>query len=87
MTHDVKYCFDDENVEDIARSMSDQQVRRLPVLNRDKRLVGVISIGDMAACGERAHIRERDPPAPPRCPRGMTGIDFEEIVLHQARHS
>lgn len=52
MTHDVKYCFEDENVEDIARSMSAQQVRRLPVLNRDKRLVGVISIGDMASCGE-----------------------------------
>ncbi len=52
MTSDVRYCFEDENVDDIARSMSDQQVRRLPVLDRNKRLVGVISLGDMAVCGE-----------------------------------
>jgi len=48
MTRDVKYCFEDEDVEHVARNMGDIQVRRLPVVNRDKRLVGVISLGDMA---------------------------------------
>lgn len=48
MTEDVCYCFDDEEVETVAQSMGEQQVRRLPVVNRDKRLVGVISIGDLA---------------------------------------
>lgn len=48
MTRDVKYCFDDEDVEHVARNMGDIQVRRLPVVDRNKRLVGVLSLGDMA---------------------------------------
>jgi len=48
MTPSVRYCFDDEEVEDIAESMADQQVRRLPVVNCDKRLVGVVSLGDIS---------------------------------------
>lgn len=49
MTDDVKYCFDDDDVEDVARNMADIQVRRLPVVNRDKRLVGIVAIADIAA--------------------------------------
>ncbi|MET0681312.1 MAG: CBS domain-containing protein [Burkholderiales bacterium] len=49
MTDDVKYCFDDEEVDDVARNMADIQVRRLPVVNREKRLVGIIAIADLAA--------------------------------------
>jgi CBS domain-containing protein len=48
MTSDVKYCFEDEDVEAACQSMGDLQVRRLPVLNRGKRLVGVIALGDIA---------------------------------------
>lgn len=48
MTKDVKYCFDDQEVEEVTRNMADIQVRRLPVLNRDKRLVGILSLGDIA---------------------------------------
>ena len=48
MTQDVKYCFDDEDTDDVARNMANQQVRRLPVVNRDKRLVGILSLGDVA---------------------------------------
>lgn len=48
MSKDVKYCFEDEKVSEVARNMADIQVRRLPVVNRDKRLVGVISLGDLA---------------------------------------
>jgi len=48
MTEDVKYCFDDQEVEEVARNMADIQVRRLPVLNRNKRLVGILSLGDIA---------------------------------------
>jgi CBS domain-containing protein len=49
MTDDVKYCFDDDEVEEVARNMADIQVRRLPVVNRDKRLVGIVAIADIAA--------------------------------------
>ncbi len=48
MTQDVRYCFEDEELEHAARMMSEQQVRRLPVMNRQKRLVGILSLGDMA---------------------------------------
>jgi CBS domain-containing protein len=48
MSDEVKYIFDDETVEDAARMMARLQVRRLPVLNRDKRLVGIVSLGDLA---------------------------------------
>jgi CBS domain-containing protein len=49
MTSDVKYCFDDQEVEEVTRNMADIQVRRLPVLNREKRLVGILSLGDIAS--------------------------------------
>ncbi len=48
MSTEVKYVYDDESVDDAARNMSLLQVRRLPVLNRDKRLVGIVSLGDLA---------------------------------------
>jgi CBS domain-containing protein len=48
MTREVLYCFDDQEVKEIARNMGDVKVRRLPVVNRDKRLVGIISVGDLA---------------------------------------
>ncbi len=48
MTHDVKYVYDDESTEELARNMMSLQVKRLPVLNRQKRLVGIVSLGDLA---------------------------------------
>jgi CBS domain-containing protein len=48
MSPEVKYCFEDEDIAHIARNMAQQQVRRLPVVNRRKRLVGILSLGDLA---------------------------------------
>jgi CBS domain-containing protein len=48
MSKEVKYCFEDEDLEHVAKNMGDIQVRRLPVVNRDKRLVGIVSLGDIA---------------------------------------
>jgi len=48
MSSEVKYCFDDEDLDDVAENMADIKVRRLPVLNREKRLVGIVSLGDIA---------------------------------------
>lgn len=50
MSQEVLYCFEDETVDDVAENMGDMQVRRLPVVDRDKRLVGIIALGDLAAC-------------------------------------
>jgi CBS domain-containing protein len=48
MSKEVKYCYEDEDLEHVAHNMGDIQVRRLPVVNRDKRLVGIVSLGDVA---------------------------------------
>jgi CBS domain-containing protein len=52
MSPRVLYCFADESVEAVLENMGDQQIRRLPVVNRDKRLVGVVSLGDLALSGK-----------------------------------
>jgi CBS domain-containing protein len=48
MTPEVKYCFDDEDINHVTRNLGEQKVRRLPVVNRQKRLVGIVSLGDIA---------------------------------------
>lgn len=48
MTEQVRYCFEDEDLEQVAETMADLQMRRLPVVDREKRLVGIISLGDIA---------------------------------------
>ncbi len=52
MSPDVRYCYADDSCVDILYNMADLQVRRLPVVDRDKRLVGIVSITDLATNGE-----------------------------------
>src|SRR5918992_3308234 len=47
MSQGIDYCFDDDPVEDAAKLMSSKQIRRLPVLNHDKRLVGIVALKDL----------------------------------------
>jgi CBS domain-containing protein len=51
MSEEVKYCFADQEIEDVAENMANLQVRRLPVVDRNKRLVGIVSLGDLATTG------------------------------------
>jgi len=48
MSEGIVYCYEDQDVEEAARLMREKQIRRLVVLNRDKRLVGIVSLGDLA---------------------------------------
>jgi CBS domain-containing protein len=48
MSPEVLYCFEDQDLDEVSRNISDIKVRRLPVMNRDKRLVGILSLGDMS---------------------------------------
>lgn len=48
MTPDVEYVFDDQDVEDAAKLMAEKQIRRVVVLNHDKRLVGIVAMADLA---------------------------------------
>lgn len=52
MSEHIVYCFDDQDTSEAANLMGEKQIRRLAVLNHDKRLVGVVSLGDIAG---RAH--------------------------------
>lgn len=51
MSKEIKYCYEDQDIEEVTRNMGDQRLRRLPVMNRDKRLVGILSLGDLAREG------------------------------------
>jgi len=48
MSKDIRYCFEDEEVDAVAHNMAAIQMRRLPVVDRNKRLVGILSLGDIA---------------------------------------
>jgi CBS domain-containing protein len=52
MSGNIRYCFEDEDVQHVAQNMADIQVRRLPVLTREKRLVGVVSLGNIASSND-----------------------------------
>jgi CBS domain-containing protein len=56
MSEHVEYCFDDEELDRVAQGMADVRVRRLPVVNREKRLVGILSLGDVARRGNQREI-------------------------------
>jgi CBS domain-containing protein len=71
MTDEIIYAFEDQDVEEAARIMKERQVRRLVVLNRDKRLVGIVSLGDLATeSGDRQKsgevLQDVSEPAQPR---------------------
>jgi CBS domain-containing protein len=59
MTQDIICCYEDQEVREAARLMKEQQIRRLPVLNRANELVGIISLGDLAtAAGDQGQPGE-----------------------------
>ena len=71
MSKEVKYCYEDEDLEHVAENMGELQVRRLPVVNRDKRLVGIVALGDIA--------RSED--------HGTTGQVTEQVSKRGGKHS
>jgi CBS domain-containing protein len=54
MSQGICYCFEDDDAEGAAQVMAKHQVRRLPVLNRNKRLVGVIALADLGRAEDEA---------------------------------
>ncbi|MEQ9662721.1 MAG: CBS domain-containing protein [Parasphingopyxis sp.] len=52
MSGDMFYCYEDDDVEGAADSMAENQIRRLPVLNREKRLVGIVALADISRSNE-----------------------------------
>jgi CBS domain-containing protein len=52
MTPEVAYCYEDDDVAQAAIVMEEKQIRRLPILSRDNRLVGIVALGDLAVDGQ-----------------------------------
>jgi CBS domain-containing protein len=57
MSSDIKYCFEDQDVDEVAANMAELEIRRLPVVNREKRLVGIVALSNMAYSGEPASTK------------------------------
>ena len=53
MTTEIRYCHEDEDVASVAKNMAELGVRRLPVVNRDKRLVGIVALSNIAQSGNQ----------------------------------
>ena len=53
-TEHIHYCFEDDDLDDVAKVMGEHKVRRMPVMDRNKRLVGIISLGDVAQSEQKA---------------------------------
>ncbi len=64
MSTDLAYCLEDQEVEEAVSVMEARQIRRLPIVNQDKRLIGIISLADIAV-----HVGHRD----------LSGETLEEI--------
>ena len=68
MTEQTRWCTEEQSIDDVMRQMSDVQIRRLPVLNRARELVGIVSLGDLAV-RQSGHIdgalREISSPSEP----------------------
>jgi len=59
MSASVRTCYDDEQVDDVLDEMADVQIRRVPVLDREQRLVGIVSLGDLAEDrGQQGRVAE-----------------------------
>ena len=48
MTREIVYCFEDQTVDEAMYAMGEKRIRRLPVLSREKRLIGIVSTRDIA---------------------------------------
>ncbi|AFY02502.1 CBS domain-containing protein [Bdellovibrio bacteriovorus] len=49
MSKGIEYCFEDDNLLEVGEMMASQKIRRMPVINESKRLVGMLSLGDIAS--------------------------------------
>jgi CBS domain-containing protein len=73
MTDDVLWCYEDDDVEEAEQAMRRLQIRRLPVIDGRKRLIGMLSLGDLAtdrAPGVGDTLRSISEPSEPDRPRG-----------------
>jgi CBS domain-containing protein len=71
MSQDPCWCFEDQSVDEVVEQMRDAQIRRIPVVDSDRHLVGIVSLGDLAVKSDMARAGEAlesisEPPEPDR---------------------
>ena len=70
MSEGIEHCFEDDDLKDAQQIMKEKQIRRLPVLDHDKKLVGILALGDIAVIGDEEDVGETleeiSEPAKPR---------------------
>lgn len=82
MTPEVLYCFDDQETGQVLDNMADVQVRRLPVVDHDKHLVGIVSLGDLdrdEPAGAGHAMKGINQPGGPHSQQ--LGTDLDELEL------
>ena len=75
MSGNILYCYEDQTLDDVAQNLGDNQFRRLPVLNRQKRLVGILSLGDLAQSDDR----------PEQVEQALSRISEHKVNRHEFR--
>lgn len=68
MTDEVWWCYDSDDVEDVAHRMGEKQIRRMPVVDQNKMLVGIVALGDLATDrvpGTEEALRQISEPSEP----------------------
>jgi CBS domain-containing protein len=59
MSSEVVWCYDDASTDEVSRLMQERQVRRIPIVNRDKQLVGIVSLGNVATSRDDDETKAR----------------------------
>jgi CBS domain-containing protein len=59
MSPEVSYCFEDQDIAEASRIMEERQIRRLPILSRERRLIGIVSLGDVAVKADDTSVPQR----------------------------
>lgn len=56
MNKGIKYCYEDEDAEEVTKQMSELRVRRMPVMSRDKKLVGIVTMNNLTQTKEQPYV-------------------------------
>ena len=80
MSDDITWCYEDQTVGEVLAQMGDSQIRRIPVVSRDKELVGMVSLGDIAA----RHDADTDDALEDISKPSQPGEGKEEVRLHRS---
>ena len=94
MASDVVYCFESQDTQEVARLMAEHRIRRMLVVDRNKRLSGIVSLGDPAVATGDASMSVQvlqQVPAPtksgsmPQKPRSATADQADATNENQTR--